>query len=388
MNRIIIFSMSAVLIFFSMTAFQCSSTELTSAKLYIQQKNYTKAKEALQKEIQKNTKSDEGYYLLGYLSGEEGDIINMMDAFNKSLGISRKFEKNIDDSRKYNWMNSFNKGVNFFNKATKAKSEDSIKTFYDKAISAFQNAITLEPDSADTYKNMSFAMMQAGRQDDAIKPLESLLKIKKTVDVYKILGQIYSSRGFALFNGYKTNGNVEDSIKAMEQYNKAIDVLEDGRKSFPEDQDVLLYLSNALISANKVAIAMETFKTGVEKDPGNQYYRYNYGTLLLQAGRYSDAVEQFSKAIEIDVAYHSAIFNLAVSYVKWGTKLREEADKEGKENPEYRKKYEIALPYLQKSVELKPEDSIGWETLAKVYAVMGRTKESKEAFSKADQFRK
>jgi len=42
------------------TAFQCSSTELTSAKLYIQQKNYDKALDVLQKEVAKNPKSDEG----------------------------------------------------------------------------------------------------------------------------------------------------------------------------------------------------------------------------------------------------------------------------------------------------------------------------------------
>ena len=44
--------------------YQCGSTEITSAKLYIQQKNYDKAIEVLQKEITKNPKSDEGYYLL------------------------------------------------------------------------------------------------------------------------------------------------------------------------------------------------------------------------------------------------------------------------------------------------------------------------------------
>ena len=54
--------------------YQCGSTEITSAKLYIQQKNYDKAIEVLQKEITKNPKSDEGYYLLGYVQGEQEKI--------------------------------------------------------------------------------------------------------------------------------------------------------------------------------------------------------------------------------------------------------------------------------------------------------------------------
>ncbi|KAB2838353.1 MAG: tetratricopeptide repeat protein, partial [Melioribacteraceae bacterium] len=107
---------------FGIVAFQCSSTELTSAKLYMQQKQYDKAKEALQREIEKNPKSDEGYYLLGLLHGEEGHIDLMMDAYNKSLGISNKFEKNIKDNRQYYWASSFNKGVSYFNKAAKTQN--------------------------------------------------------------------------------------------------------------------------------------------------------------------------------------------------------------------------------------------------------------------------
>ena len=103
MKRKLIFSLSSLLLLLSLSAFQCSSTELTSAKLYIQQKNYPKAMEALQREIQKNPKSDEGYYLLGYLYGEQGNFKEMKDALDKSLEVSNKFEKNIDDLKKSHW---------------------------------------------------------------------------------------------------------------------------------------------------------------------------------------------------------------------------------------------------------------------------------------------
>jgi tetratricopeptide (TPR) repeat protein len=126
MKKLFKMSLMGMLLCLSFMAFQCSSTEMTSAKLYIQQKNYAKAKEALMKEIQKNPNSDEGYYMLGYLYGEEGDFAKMADNYNKSLSISKKFAKNIEDSRKYYWMNAFNKGVNYFNKATKSKAEDSV----------------------------------------------------------------------------------------------------------------------------------------------------------------------------------------------------------------------------------------------------------------------
>ena len=81
----------------AVTGFECASTELTSAKLYIQQKNYTRAMESLQREVEKNPQSDEGYYLLGYVSGELGNFDTLVYAFNKSLAISKQFEKDIQE---------------------------------------------------------------------------------------------------------------------------------------------------------------------------------------------------------------------------------------------------------------------------------------------------
>lgn len=388
MKRLALFTLSAVLLVLSFSAFQCSSTELTSAKLYIQQKNYNKAKDALKKEIEKNPKSDEGYWLLGYLYGEEGNFTEMITAFNQSLGISNKFQINIDDTKKSYWANSFNKGVAYFNRAAKASAQDSITMYMDKAISSFDNAIMLEPDSADTYKNYAFALLQAGKQDEAIKPLETLIKIKKSADSYRLLGQIYTQKGVDSQNKFKQSKKSSDSTEALENYNKAIVVLEEGRKNFPDDQEILFFLSNAYVAANKASVAMETFKAGVEKDPQNPYYRYNYGTLLLQNNNYESAEEQFSKAVEIDPKYHSALYNLGVTYIRWGTALREKADKEGKDDPEYKNKYQSALPILKRALEIKQDDAITWETIAKVYAVLGMSKESQEAFNKADEYRK
>ena len=65
--------------------YQCGSTEVTSAKLYMQQKNWDKAIEVLQKEITKNPKSVEGYYWLGEVYREKGDMSKMLENFNTSL---------------------------------------------------------------------------------------------------------------------------------------------------------------------------------------------------------------------------------------------------------------------------------------------------------------
>ena len=112
------------------SAFQCSSTELTSAKLYIQQNNLDKAYESLQNEVKKNPKSDEGFYLLGYVMGEKGNITEMLENYTKSAAISNKFVNNITESKKYHWADGFNKGVQIFNKASKVGDSDTANVIF------------------------------------------------------------------------------------------------------------------------------------------------------------------------------------------------------------------------------------------------------------------
>ncbi len=380
-----------LLIGIAVTGFQCSSTELTSAKLYIQQKNYTKAIDALKKEVAKNPSSDEGYYLLGYVNGEVGNYDDMVDAYNKSLGISNQFKATIMDSKRYFWAQLFNQGVGLFQKGNNSKDKDSTQVYFDKSISSFKEAVKLEPDSSDSYKNLAFVYMTEQKYDDAIEPLQTLLGKEKSVDGYKYLGEIYYDKATKFKSEYDTSHNPQDSVQAMDYYNKTIDLMQDGRKNFPGNSELLLLLSNSYIGAHKIEVAIGAFKEGVEREPNNKYYRYNYGVLLLGAKDYKTAEEQFKKAIEIDPEYQNAIYNLAVTYVKWGADLNKVNETKSNDAPadtSYMVKYRDSVPYLEKAVQIKSNDASMWELLGRVYTVLGNQEKATEAFSKADQLRK
>ncbi len=361
--------------------YQCGSTEITSAKLYIQQKNYAKAIEVLQKEIAKNPKSDEGYYLLGYVYGEQGNFKDMVAAYNKSLDISNAFEKNINDSKKYFWAQAYNRGVNYYQKGIKTTDPDSAKIDFDKSIADFESSIMIEPDSADTYRNLAFVHLSKGDNQAAIEPLTKLIEKSKGVDGYKFLGEIYYLNGTNL----KAQG---DTAAALAEFDKAIKILNDGLKLYPNDSDILLTLSNAYIGANRTTEAIEPFKKGVIAEPENKYYRYNYGVLLLGIDDFAGAEQQFKKAIEIDPDYENAIYNLGVTYIKWGNYLNKKADEEGKLSDEYKTKYQDALPYLERAVQMKEATSQTWEFLGRVYSVLGMNDKADAAFKKADEMRK
>lgn len=364
----------------SFTAFQCSSTELTSAKLYIQQKNYDKAVESLNQEIQKNPQSDEGHYLLGFILGEKGDIEGMLENYDKSLAISNKFAKNIAESRKYHWADGFNKGVQLFNRGAKIGNTDSAKVIFEQAIDKFNGAIAAEPDSADTYKNLAFAYLNIGDRDAAIEPYKKIIELTHSEDAYAQLGEMYLQKGVML----KDEGKADESKQYFEM---AINTLKEGKQKYPSSANILLLLSNAYIGADKLDVAKEAFKEGVMQEPENKFYRYNYGSLLLNAEEYEAAAVQLEKALEIDSEYENAIYNLAVTYVKWGADMREEMEQSENESEEYKTKFEAALPLLEKYLTIKKEESAIWDLLGKVYANLGMADKSKDAFEKADLYR-
>ncbi len=374
--------LSLVGMVFGFMAFSCASAELTGAKLYIQQKQMAKAKEALLKEVQKNPASDEGWYILGTLYGEENDITKMLDAFDNSVKASKKFEPQIKEAELYYWATSFNKGVSYFNSAIKSSTADSTQKYFGKAEEMFRFASLCQPDSVLNYTNLAMVHINMNKTDEAIKPLETAVKIGKASEAFYLLGQIYMDKASAA----KTAG---DEAKSKEYLDKAIAVLEGGQAKYPEDGEILSRYSNALILSGNKEKAISTFKTGIAREPNNKFYRYNYGVVLLESNNYAEAEEQFLKCISIDPNYTNAIYNIGVTYVKWGTSFREEAEKKSEtvDEAKVKEKYNLALPHIKKYLDINPKEPALWELLGKIYANLGMKTESDDAFKKADENR-
>ena len=151
---------------------------------------------------------------------------------------------------------------------------------------------------------------------------------------------------------------------------------------------MLVTLSTSYIGADRGTEAIGKYKKLVEAKPEEKNIRYNYGVLLLGAEDFAGAETQFLKAIELDPAYDNAIYNLGVTYLKWGTFLNKKSDEEGKVSDEYKAKYQSALPYLEKAVQMKDADAQTWELLGRVYSVLGMGDDATNAFKKADELRK
>ncbi len=388
MNKYFIYIFTLAFFWLTFSAYQCASTEITSARLYIQQKNYDKAEEVLKKEVTKNPQSEEGWYLTGFVKHEKRDYKGMLEAFQNALKAGKKYEKEINQLLKASWAENFNDGVNYFNSANRVDNPDSTKMLRQKAINAFETAILMQPDSNDTYRNLVFVYLSAGDLDGSIEPSERWVTRVKSLESFQVLTEIYYTKAEQQWNKYLSSKSPEDSIKSIELYQKTEKYANEGLQKYPNDGTLNSFLFNTYISLGKKELALKKAKDAVDQNPNDKFTNYNYGTMLLEAKNYEEAVKYFKKALEVDPNYENAIYNIAACYINWGIQVREKEEESNATNRTYKKYFEEAKVYLEKLAELTPNDYKTWERLGQVYAVLGMKEKAEEAFNKADELRK
>jgi len=388
MNRYFISIFAVLFMWLTFSAYQCASTEITSARLYIQQKNYDKAEEVLKKEVTKNPQSEEGWYLTGFVKHEKRDYKGMLEAFNQALKIGKKYEREINQLLKASWAENFNDGVNYFNAANRSANPDSVKILRQKAINAFETAILMQPDSNDTYRNLVFVYLSAGDLEGSIEPTERWVNKVKSLESYQFITEIYYTKAEQQWNKYQTSNDPADSVKAIELYKITEKYASEGLEKYSNDGTLNSFLFNTYISLGKKDLALSKAKAAVEANPDDKFANYNAGTMLLEAKEYEEAVKYFKKALEIDPKYENAIYNIAACYINWGIQVREKEEEANSTERTYKQYFENARTYLEQLVELAPNDHKIWERLGQVYAVLGMKEKAEEAFNKADELRK
>jgi tetratricopeptide (TPR) repeat protein len=118
-------------------------------------------------------------------------------------------------------------------------------------------------------------------------------------------------------------------------------------------------------------------------DPNNKLLYFNLGVTSANANKLDEAEKHYKKAIEIDPNYFDALLNLSELKLRGDEKFVNEMNKLGtseKDNKKYEvlkseraKNFNSILPYLEKAVEVKPDDEAAKKTLLSVYNALEMT---------------
>lgn len=373
-------------VFLSSTGFQCGSAETTSAKLYMQQKQWQKAEESLVKQVAKNDKDEEAWFLLGQVRLETKNYEGMNEAYTRALGVNDAHKAEIGRNRLAIWATMYNSGVSSYN-----KGRDSAG-YFDRSLEDFKTAIMMQPDSAGTY--YVYALTQFAKKDvaGARASLETALAKKPDfADAARFLGQLH-------YTAAAEKIEAKDAEGAKAEYMKATTAFEAAYKAQPENVDNITNLIDVYERSGQTEKAEGLTREAVKRDPKNKLFRYAYGVFLLKKEKFADAIEQFNEALKIDPAYGDAKYNLGVAYLNWGVSMKQELDKKSelekkgsrmtKEDLSYKEKFKASLPYLEEAAVMRPDDSALWMQLGRLYAILNMPDKSKAAFEKADKLTK
>ena len=126
----------------------------------------------------------------------------------------------------------------------------------------------------------------------------------------------------------------------------------------------------------------------IKSDPNNSDLYYNLGVASANNGQKDEAMEYYSKAIEINPNYAEALINKAQLILDGEKVIIEEMNSLGTSNADYdrydvlkeekNKIYQEALPYLESASKLRPESMDIIKTLKGIYGLLGMDAKEKE----------
>jgi hypothetical protein len=172
-------------------------------------------------------------------------------------------------------------------------------------------------------------------------------------------GKSLLNEEYIRFEKLKPSIDAED-IKALEvQFGHAMEAL----NTFELD----IYLNDT----NRKQEAIKKLKEAILINPDNYILHITYAQLIADENE-NEAVSLYEKAISIDSEKEFAHFNLGVIYMnrasEWSAKANEEMDltKSRKQSEQAKKNLEMAKPFFEKTLKIKPVDLGAVEALIQV----------------------
>jgi cytochrome c-type biogenesis protein CcmH/NrfG len=135
----------------------------------------------------------------------------------------------------------------------------------------------------------------------------------------------------------------------------------------PEEAWIGLRKAESKLAKRDTKGAIRELQGLVEKYPHFPSAWNRLGTIAYLTGRYFDAEQYFTRALEDSPELYAPLVNIAAVYLELG-------------------KVDLALATNLRCVQLRPDDPLAWSQLGRTQFVLGRFDESLESLGKAREF--
>jgi len=305
-----------------------------------------------------------------------------------------------------------------------------------EALPFYLRVLELQPDDANVREKLATGFVLTNQRARAVETLEAIIQEHpEKYQPYELLAQLHDDEARALLRDNQTDpANVEFKKAAqnyeqsllinpnhaatylrlaelllapLKQSERAVSILTEGRRRYPDAPEFAYYLAIALRESKKAKEAVVMFEEALNEAQNAQAdllkprFYVEYGAAAEEASLYDKAAELFHKAIAMDPANAAEPYNyLGYMWAEQNSHLDEAEDAikralqldpdngaylDSMAWVQYRQgKYDQALENLKRAVENLPrEDAVVFEHLGDVYSKLNRVSQALESWQKA-----
>lgn len=348
----------------------------TSAYMYNKNQQYDKAKEAIDEAINhEKTMNDAKTWL--YRGEIYYNIAASQDSSVKALAPdamevsfeSYKKAKQLDEKGSYDGELTLDL-MRLTNLFYQSGSNEFQAADYNAAMKSFERAFQIAQLDGRFDTIAAFNVGMAGVLSD--NPATASEYLQKCVDV-----KFDNPRVYLFYNR---------SLKMEGDTARALEVIKQGREVFPDNLDLLLEEAQVYLEKNETEKLLASLKEAVISDPENANLFFLMGKSYDDLGDKAKAEENYKKAAELNPEFFEAYYNIGAIYVNKASELQAEAndlplnevDKYNELTDDANKQLGIAVPYLEKALELRPDDQPTINALKEAYARLKMNDKLKE----------
>lgn len=234
---------------------------------------------------------------------------------------------------------------------------------YDKAYPYFLLSANIVPDDIMVNFNAGYSAYGADLEDIAIEKFLKVIVLNEGLPKDQKFAYTY----------FTFNGLIDIYYAKRQDYDNALKYINMAQEAFPNEKLYNDYEFDVLINSEKMEEAIQSLKDVVAAGNATKGTFHKMAFLYYNNENFEEAVKAADQALGLDAEYYDALYvagsvyySQAIALLKAANNTVDDAGYQ-KLKKDARIKLSAALPYFEKAVILRPEDTYSLNPLSTIY---------------------